>query len=120
MKRMSPLELTARREYLGLSQDALARLLDVRRDTIGKWESGTQETPYRIREEIEQLEGETTSAVTELILSARASQIATLPLYRHDAELHAAHPEHGHVTARWWRMVAVRVVREVPGLDLVE
>ena len=53
---MSPLELIARREALGLSQSQLAAQLDVAQNTVSTWERGTRGIPPGITVEIEALE----------------------------------------------------------------
>lgn len=45
---MTPGELTSAREDLGLSQSALARVLDVARDTIIRWEDGESRIPLTL------------------------------------------------------------------------
>src|SRR5438477_10603589 len=45
---MTPAQLVARREALGLSQSDLARALDVPRLTVWRWESGTHKMPILI------------------------------------------------------------------------
>lgn len=42
---MTPNELTARREALGLSQSELARMLGVRRHYVWRWENNTYRVP---------------------------------------------------------------------------
>jgi len=42
---MTPDELKARRETLGLSQSDLARALDVPRQHVYRWEAGTHKVP---------------------------------------------------------------------------
>jgi DNA-binding transcriptional regulator YiaG len=42
---MTPAELTARREELGLTQSELARMLDVPRAYVWRWEDGRYRVP---------------------------------------------------------------------------
>jgi transcriptional regulator with XRE-family HTH domain len=49
---MTPIELKARREALGLSQSALAGMLDVAQNTVSQWEGGQRRVPDGIDAEL--------------------------------------------------------------------
>lgn len=55
MERLSALEFAAWRHLLGLSFDEIASLLNVTFRTIQKWESGEANIPYRVAEELSEL-----------------------------------------------------------------
>lgn len=114
--RMAPGELQTVREYLGLTIDAMARLLHVNPRTVRSWESGRDPIPTRIREEVEAIEAATATAVGELVAALRDARDPAVVVYRTDADLHAARPDTAHLTARWWRHVVARAVHEVPGV----
>jgi transcriptional regulator with XRE-family HTH domain len=46
---MTPAELTAWRQQAGLSQAGLARLLDVDKQTVWRWEHGERAIPSYLR-----------------------------------------------------------------------
>mgnify|MGYP000964302768 FL=1 len=52
---MHGIELQSRREALSLSQDDLARLLNVNRLTISRWETGARAIPEGINAELARL-----------------------------------------------------------------
>ncbi len=53
--RMSPAQLKNARKVLGMTGEALAECLDVRGDTIRKWESGKELIPHRVGSEIDRI-----------------------------------------------------------------
>ncbi len=109
-------ELQMVREYLGLSGDALAGMLQVNPRTLRSWESGREPIPERVRLEVEQVEDDTARAVGELVAALCDMRDPAVVVYRSDADLHAARPDAAHLTARWWRQVAARACEEVPGV----
>lgn len=118
-ERMDPGELQAVREYLGLTQDGLADMLAVRKDTLRRWESGRDPIPHRVREEVEQIEAYTAAAVGEVVDALRDARDPAVVVYRTDEQMHAARPGTGHLPARWWRHVVMRAATEVPGVEIV-
>ena len=60
---MTGAELKARRESLGLSQAALARLLPVSLDTLQNWEQGVRRPPTILDRALRDLERERAAAV---------------------------------------------------------
>lgn len=113
--RMTGGELQAVREWLGLTGDALAGVLGVNPRTVRAWEAARDRIPVRVRDEVEMLESATAAAVAELVDGLRAARSPVVTVYRADADLHAARPSTGHLTARWWRHVVARAAAEVPG-----
>ena len=53
--RMSPAQLKNARKVLGMTGEALAARLDVRGDTVRKWESGKELIPHRVGSEIDKI-----------------------------------------------------------------
>jgi len=60
---MTPAELKARRERLGLSQAGLARLLPVSVDTLQNWEQGLRKIPSILDRALRDLERERAAVV---------------------------------------------------------
>lgn len=118
MDRMTGGELLTIRDWLGLTGDALARILHVDPRTLRAWEAGKYPIPDGVREEIEQLEEATARAVGEVVDALNEARDPAIAIYRSDAELHAARPGTEHLSARWWRHVVARAVQEVPGVEI--
>jgi transcriptional regulator with XRE-family HTH domain len=106
--------LQAVREHLGLSAEALARILGVGVDVVRSWESGTAGIPDRAREGLERIAAVTDAAVVELVEMLSEEPGAAVVVYRSDEELHAARPDVAPLTARWWRHVVARALLERP------
>lgn len=117
--RMDPGELQAVREYLGLTGDALAGMLNVNPVTLRRWESGRDPIPYRVRDEVEQIEAYTATAVGELVDALRDARDVAVRVYRTDEEMHADRPDAAHLPARWWRHVVMRACHEVDGVKII-
>lgn len=117
--RMDPGELQTIREYLGLTTDGLAAMLSVRHDTLRRWESGRDPIPHRVREEVEQIEAYTATAVGELVAALHDAVDPAVRVYRTDEAMHTTRPDLAHLPARWWRHVVARAVHEVPGVEIV-
>lgn len=117
--RMSGAELRARREYLGLTGEALARLLGVNSRTERSWEQGRDPAPLRLRAEISEIEAETDAAVAEAARGLTPG--ARIPVWRSDEEMAADVPDLGaRWTARWWRHVARRAAATMPDVTIDE
>jgi transcriptional regulator with XRE-family HTH domain len=116
--RMTGGELQTVREYLGLTTEHLAAMLDVRHDTARRWESGRDPIPYRVREEVEQIEEHTARAVDDLVAALQDARDPAVVVYRTDADMHAARPDTTHLPARWWRHVVARAAEQVPGVEI--
>ena len=117
--RMDPGELQAVREYLGLTGEALAAILSVNPVTLRRWESGRDPIPYRVREEVEQIEETTARAVDEVATALEDARDVAVTVYRTDADMHAARPDLAHLPARWWRHVVMRACERVDGVEIV-
>lgn len=119
-ERLSGAEFRATRELLGLTLEAIASILDVRTDTIQRWERGREPIPYRVRDELAQASAGTDTAVATLVDAMLDVPEPAIIVYTTDADLHAARPDMSHLTARWWRHVAARALRDVPGAVIIE
>jgi len=117
--RMTGAELQVVREWLGLTIEALAGMLQVNPRTIRSWEAGRDPIPERIRDEIAEIEAITAQAVTELVDALRYTRDTVVAVYRRDEDMHADRPDTAHLPARWWRHVVARAVHEVPGVEIV-
>ena len=67
-------DLKLRRQVLGLSQNELANLLDVKRVTLSTWEQGTRTPPAGVSREIADLE-DRQDALTEAIIADPAIEV---------------------------------------------
>jgi len=117
--RMTGAELQVVREWLGLTIEALAGMLQVNPRTIRSWEAGRDPIPERIRDEIAEIEAITAQAVTELVDALRYTRDTVVAVYRRDEDMHADRPDTAHLPARWWRHVVARAAHEVPGVEIV-
>lgn len=116
--RMTGGELLTVRDWLGLTGDALAAILDVDPRTVRSWEAGRYPIPDGVREDVEALEGHTARAVGDLVDALHEARDPAVIVYRTNAELWAARPDTRHLTARWWRHVVARAAQEVPGVAI--
>ena len=114
--RMTGGELQTVREYLGLTGDRLAAILDVTPRTLRAWEAGKHPIPDGVREDVEQIEADTAAAVGQVVAALGDMRDPAIAVYRTDADLAAARPDVAHLGARWWRHVVARAVAEVPGV----
>lgn len=116
MSRMPGGELWTVREWLGLSRADLARLLEVREDTVRQWELGRYRIPHRVREEVESLERITADVVDQLVTALHDSRDQLVEIYRETDDIPADRPDVARFGARWWRHVVARACHEVPGV----
>ncbi len=117
--RMDPGALQTVREYLGLTTQALASMLNVRHDTLRRWESGRDPIPERVREEVEDIKEYSARAVDDVVQALMNSPDPAVAVFRTDEQMHAARPDLSHLPARWWRHVAYRAADLVPGVAIV-
>ncbi len=117
-ERMNSAEFRCVREFLGLTQEALAAALGVADRTIRRWEAGTDLIPDGARLDIEALEESTMRAVLALVGELRDAPDPTAVVYRTDAEYHAAEPS-ARMPASWHRMVIMRAAQVVEGVSIV-
>jgi DNA-binding transcriptional regulator YiaG len=116
-ERMTAAEFRVIREFLGLTGDALAAILDVDPRTVRHWEAGKYHIPDGVRIHVEQLEEMTARAVAD-----GAAQLADVSepgvfTYRTDADYLRAVPTTV-MPASWHRAVVARIALEVPGLAI--
>lgn len=116
---MSGAELQTVREYLGLTIESMAGMLSVNPRTFRAWESGKDPIPYRVPDEVAQIEAYTAQAVGELVAALNDARDLVVEVYRRDEDMHAARPDTAHLPARWWRHVVARAAHEVPGVEIV-
>jgi transcriptional regulator with XRE-family HTH domain len=115
---MTGAELNAAREFLGLTIERLADFLAVDPATVRKWEQGKYAVPAGVRAEVQGLEELTDQAVEDLIATLEGMPAPVVLVWRGaDAEedLGLNLPRFAAYGARWWRHVAYRAAREVPG-----
>ncbi len=105
--RITPEELRARREFLGLTGEALADALGVRHDTVRAWESGKDPVPHRVPAEVAAIEEDTRQVVARVVADARAGDQGAF--YRHceGGALKISEAQHARGD-RWWSQVFVR------------
>lgn len=108
---LTPAELRAAREALGLTGDQLARVLAVNPRTVRSWEQGRDPVPGRIRPLVAELRETTREAVDTL--TARMEELPpgerTLITYRGDEELQQAGPyAWRRMSAAWHRRVCAQ------------
>lgn len=108
---LTPAELRAARESLGLTGDHLSKLLAVNPRTLRSWEQGRDPIPGRIRPEIAELKEATSKAVAEMAESCQSEEEPVLVTYRDDKEYQAANPG-GRWTASWHRQVCTRAAEQ--------
>lgn len=118
-------ELQTVREYLGLTGDQLAAILEVTPRTVRAWEAGAVPIPTArregripVREAVERLEAYTATAVADLVSALSDAVDPAVVVYRTDADMHAARPDTAHLPARWWRHVVARAAHEIPGVTI--
>lgn len=116
---MTPAELLAVTEALGLTQEAAARYLGVSGRTVRHWVEGRYAVPAGVADELEDLERATEVAVEQVVTALQDERDPGIAVYRTDEDMWAARPESGRLPARWWRVVAYRAACEVPGTALV-
>lgn len=116
--RLTPAELQTAREHMGLTTAHLAAMLDVRDDTVRRWERGREPIPYRVRDELARITAATDRAVVELADAVRDERDPVVIVYRTDAEMHAARPDAAHLPARWWRHVVARATHGHPAVRI--
>lgn len=112
--RMSGAELKMAREALGLTSEALAHFLNVSPVTVRTWEGDRAPIPYRVPDEIADLERHTELMIARLAekLTDSTGESVTVMLYRTDEELLAEDSDLHPLTARWWRHVVYQAARQ--------
>lgn len=115
---ISDAELRVAREYLGLTQDNLARLLHVQDRTIRRWEAGTQPVPDGAVLALERIEQIAADMIERGVLALNDASDPVILVYRTDEEYWAAHPDDLPYPASFHRAVVARIAHEVPGLEI--
>ena len=115
-ERMTAAEFRTITEWLGLSQQDLALILDVYERTIRRWIAGQNRVPGGIRERIEEIEAFTAQSVGDVVDACMDAPDPTVIVYRTDEEMWQARPAFRPYPARWWRHVVARAAIEVPAL----
>lgn len=111
---MSPVELKAAREALGLTVNWLADHLGVQPRAVERWEAGARPVPEYAADAVELLVAEHDEQVEHQVDGMRGHAARGLPpLVAVDTTAPDSWP------ARWQRMVAWRAAREVPGARIV-
>ena len=117
-----PIELQARREALGLSQAALARILGVEQSTVSQWESGDHAIAAGTSAYLEHLE-ERLEKMIDLALAgigAAGANSAMLFTWPDDHSFWRAHPDFDGTPAVLHRiaMARARVLAEHPDVTI--
>ena len=102
--RLTGAELAARRHLIGVTLDELATILHVNPRTVRAWESGRDNIPARITDEMGALIDEHTDVVNELLNSWR-----TIYIFR-DKTAGTPRPR------GWYIAAAARAIAEQPDL----
>ncbi len=116
--RMTGGEMQTVREYLGLTTEQLAGRLDVRHDTVRRWESGRDPIPLRVSQEIEDLEEHTAHAVDQLVAALHDARDPAVEVYRRVEDMPSDRPDLIALGPRWWRHVVARAAGQVPGVAI--
>lgn len=116
-ERMTAAQFRVFREFLGLTGDALAALLDVDPRTVRHWEAGKYRIPDGVRIAVEQLEEMTERAVADATEQLGDVDEPGVIVYRTDDEYQRECPG-AVMPASWHRAVVARTALDVPGLAI--
>lgn len=95
---MTPVELQARREALGLSQQRFADVIGVKQNTVSQWESGKRSIPaidealQALEDLVDGLAGSAADAV-DAVMATRTESPPVLFAWPDDESFWLAHPE---------------------------
>jgi len=120
---LTPAEIRVLREYLGLSEMALAAYLQVTDRTVRHWEAGQTTIPAAAQDLMIHLAARTAETVEAIV---RSSPLMDRPrpvllTFRSDAEFTAEHHlnEPGRpLPASWHRALCARVAHRIPDLSI--
>lgn len=115
---MTDAELRVAREHLGLTGEAVSKLLDVQDRTVRRWEAGTSPIPDGVTDAMEQWEQVTTEHVAALVNATAGMRTPTVKTYRNDTDFWADQPEMQPFPASWHRAVTTRVAQQIPTLRI--
>jgi DNA-binding transcriptional regulator YiaG len=107
---MSPVELRATREWLGLPVERLADILGNRTDQVRRWETGRAPIPAGVRGDLLAIIGDTDDAYREFHSVAIAEK--QLVIWDDDDAYAMAVPHYADLGARWHRQLAARIAHE--------
>ena len=107
---LSPVELRAMREWLGLPVERLAAVLGNRTDQVRRWETGRATIPPGVRGDMLAIAGDTEDAYRHFHSVATAE--GQLTLWDDDDAFAEAVPHYADLGARWHRQLAARIAHE--------
>ena len=113
---MTPSELQARREALGLSQVQLGKYLGIAQATINRYEHGRRRIPDAVVSQLELLEAATvtlTDRMVEMTEAKQGGERLALITYTDDTRFWEQHPEHEGLPAIVHRVAAARARAEL-------
>ncbi len=119
---ITPTELAARREALGLSQSALADTINVKSTRVSEWNKGNRRIPDGISDELDSLEARLDELVQRIIETVEAyvegndGDVPVLITHTSNQAFWSAHPEMRPVPAAVHRVACARAkvaLREV-------
>lgn len=110
---MTSAELRVVRERLGLSNEDLATLLNVKVELVSSWESGTVEIPVPILLAMERQEVVAANEVTRLINELNDARDVGVVTFRTDEDFRLAMPHISNYPATWHRSIVARACQEV-------
>lgn len=118
----SPESLRVLTEALGMNRREVAALTGFNERSVGRWYDRTVGIPSPVVERLQLLAGHTEEVVARTVAQLRAVPVGErrLGTYRDDAVFAASHDEPvlRDVPASWHRMVAGRVVMELPDVQV--
>ncbi|GAA2234268.1 hypothetical protein GCM10010413_36910 [Promicromonospora sukumoe] len=112
LRRMTGSEVWCAREALGLERSDLGRLLGNRAEIVRDWERGKLNVPFRVREQMDELEAITAKEVERLTADLRQMPQPVVVVY---SDKEPQPPAVARFGVRWWRTVAARAAGNVPG-----
>ena len=107
---MSAGEFRARVDALGLTVTDVARLAEVHERTARAWVAGKYPVPAGVEAAVTAWEDETDRVVYSQIGGGGGGEVL---VFRDDEAFRAARPDLARWSARWWRVIAVRVADEL-------
>lgn len=116
---MSAGELRTVIDALGLSQQDVARILDVQDRSVRRWLAGTHPIPDVARVMIEAAEQATAAGADEIASACMDVPDPVMVVPRTDDELWEQRPDMRPYPARWYRHMVYRAAEDVPGLRII-
>ncbi|WP_280393017.1 helix-turn-helix domain-containing protein [Nocardia wallacei] len=115
---MTPAEIRATREHLGLSHAELAAVLAIDERSVRRWETGAQAIHADNARAVRRLADLTTNTVNRHVIDLRGRPNPVLVTYRCDEDMWQHHPKYAPFPAKWHRVIAARVAELVPDLTI--